>query len=229
MNRSPRADLWDLAWLAEDYFRGGFRRDHPQLAEAAGESRAAESDAGDSLTLVAEQVQGCVKCPLSAGRTLAVPGEGAERPLVVVVGEGPGAEEDRTGRPFVGPAGRYLDEWLSAVGLSRESNAFIANIVKCRPPGNRDPLPVETRACMGYLQRQIRLLSPRVILTVGRIAAQILLGASTGIGALRGKVYTWEGIPLVPTYHPSAVLRDQSLRRPVWDDLKRLRTLLPDE
>jgi uracil-DNA glycosylase family 4 len=157
-----------------------------------------------------------------------VPGEGTSRPRVLVVGEGPGFEEDRSGRPFVGPAGRYLDKWLQAIGLDRGTNCFIANIVKCRPPGNRDPLPEESAACLPYLQRQIALLQPRAILTVGRISTQILVGRSVGIGELRGQRYTYRGIPLVATYHPSAVLRNQSLRKPVWEDLKLLRSVLGD-
>jgi uracil-DNA glycosylase family 4 len=143
------------------------------------------------------------------------------------VGEGPGFEEDRSGRPFVGPAGQYLDTWLAAIGLDRRRNAYIANIVKCRPPGNRDPLPEESAACLPYLQRQVALLRPRAILTVGRIATQVLTGRSEGIGQLRGSLHSYQGIPLVGTYHPSAVLRDKErLRAPVWEDLKRLRSLL---
>jgi DNA polymerase len=145
---------------------------------------------------------------------------------VLVVGEGPGAEEDATGRPFVGKAGQYLDRWLKAIDLDRGSNCFIANIVKCRPPGNRDPLPEESAACLPYLQEQIAILSPRAILVVGRIAAQVLTGHAAGIGDLRARQHTFGDLPLVATYHPSAVLRDSSLRAPVWEDLKRLSALL---
>ncbi len=160
-----------------------------------------------------------------------MPGEGSERPLVMVVGEGPGAEEDRTGRPFVGPAGQYLDEWLAAVRigeepLSRRTNAYIANVVKCRPPGNRDPQPDEAAACLGYLRRQIALLRPRALLAVGRTAARYLLGIESGVGAARGRTWQFDSIPAIVTYHPSAVLRDRSLRRPVWEDLKALKALL---
>jgi DNA polymerase len=158
-------------------------------------------------------------------RTRTVPGEGSLDPPVLFVGEGPGEEEDRTGRPFVGAAGRYLDKWIAAAGLDRRA-CFIANCVKCRPPQNREPHPDEIGACLPYLERQIAALTPRVIVCLGRIAAQALLGTSTGVGALRGKVHERGGIPLVATYHPSAVLRDQSLRAPVWEDLKRLKVLL---
>jgi DNA polymerase len=147
-------------------------------------------------------------------------------PRVLVVGEGPGAEEDATGRPFVGKAGQYLDRWLKAIDLDRKVNCFIANIVKCRPPGNRDPLPEESAACLPYLREQIAILQPKAILAVGRIAAQVLTGRAAGIGELRSRQYTFGDIPLVVTYHPSAVLRDRSLRAPVWEDLKRLNALL---
>jgi DNA polymerase len=156
-----------------------------------------------------------------------VPGAGALDPKVMVIGEGPGAEEDRRGEPFVGRAGQYLDRWLDAIGIKRETNAFIGNIVKCRPPGNRDPKPDESDACIGYLKEQIEIIRPATILAVGRIASGILIGSTGGIGSLRGKTYSYQGIPLVPTYHPAAVLRNPELRKPVWDDLQRLETLFP--
>jgi DNA polymerase len=143
----------------------------------------------------------------------------------MVIGEAPGEEEDLRGEPFVGPAGKYLDRWLEAVGLSRERNVYIANIVKCRPPENRDPSPEETAACMPYLLRQVRIVRPESVLALGRVAAQNLLGTGEGIGRLRGRPGTWQGLPFLATYHPSAVLRDPQLRRPVWEDMKMLRDL----
>jgi DNA polymerase len=125
----------------------------------------------------------------------------------------------------VGRAGQYLDRWLTAIGLDRKSNCFIGNIVKCRPPGNRDPLPEESTACLPYLECQITILRPKAILTVGRIATQILCDRTEGIGQLRGKELEYRGIPLVATYHPSAVLRNTQLRAAVWADLKRLKAL----
>ena len=153
---------------------------------------------------------------------------GVESPDVMVVGEGPGADEDAQGLPFVGKAGQYLDKWLDAIQLSRHTNCFIGNVVKCRPPMNRDPQPDEIAACLPYLERQIALLKPRFILTVGRISSSVLTGQEAGIGRLRGRTYSFHGIPLIPTYHPSAVLRDPSLRRPVWDDLRRLKAELEE-
>jgi DNA polymerase len=224
------SELYRLLNLAEDYVLDGFRHEHPPLEPEAGPVTPA-SDAREveppevRLRRIAEEVAGCTRCALHERRRRTVPGEGAAAPLVMVIGEGPGADEDRSGRPFVGRAGQYLDRWLTAVGLDRKSNCFIGNIVKCRPPGNRDPLPEEAESCLPYLRLQIEILKPRAILTVGRIATQILCSRSEGIGQLRGRELEYQGIPVVATYHPSAVLRNTDLRSAVWQDLKRLRGL----
>lgn len=144
----------------------------------------------------------------------------------MVIGEGPGAEEDLQGRPFVGRSGQLLDKMLAAVSLSRTVNVFIANIVKCRPPGNRDPQPEESEACAGYLAAQIAYIKPKAILALGRIASRNLLATNEGITRLRGRFFDYRGIPLMPTYHPSALLRDENLKRPAWEDLKRFREKL---
>ena len=187
---------------------------------------------GDSLNAIASNIAACESCGLAATRTLVVPGEGAGRPLVMVIGEGPGADEDRTGRPFVGKAGQLLDKMLDSIGLSRKENCFIGNMVKCRPPGNRDPGPDEIAACYPYLERQITLLRPQIILCAGRVAAQNLLKTSTGINALRGEIMELKigktSIPVLCTFHPSAILRDDFLKRPAWEDLKLLRSFLDD-
>jgi DNA polymerase len=201
-----------------------------QNAQSAKAAQSAETaqDAEAALLALNGAVRACRACGLSATRTGAVPGEGAARPLLLVVGEGPGADEDATGRPFVGRAGQLLDKMLASIGLSRETNCFIANVVKCRPPHNRDPDPAEIAACRPFLNRQIELLRPKAILCAGRFAAQTLLATTEGIGKLRGRFFgsgTGDGaeIPLLPTYHPSALLRDESLKRPAWEDLKLLR------
>jgi DNA polymerase len=160
-----------------------------------------------------------------------VPGEGVEKPLVLVIGEGPGADEDATGRPFVGPAGQLLDKMLAAINLSRDTNAFIANIVKCRPPGNRDPLPEERAACIHFLEGQIEALSPRYILCVGKVAAQTMLQNDWTIGSMRGRFFEYRSpggavFPLTTTYHPSYLLRSPEQKRPAWEDLKKLRAAL---
>jgi DNA polymerase len=181
---------------------------------------------GDSLEAIAAEVRACSACRLCEGRKNAVPGAGVPRPLVLVVGEGPGAEEDERGEPFVGAAGKLLDKMLAAIDLSRGTNAYIANVVKCRPPMNRDPAPDEQAACARFLTRQIALLRPRMILSLGRIASHALLSASEPITRMRGRVFDFRGIPLVASYHPSALLRDESLKRPAWEDLKGLRERL---
>lgn len=220
-----RKKLYALVNDFSDYLQGGIRGDHPDLVQRtkASGSRAC------SLEEIADEIRVCTACPLHFRRTQAVPGEGVLDPLVMVIGEGPGGEEDKSGRPFVGRAGQYLDKWLKALELTREKDVFIGNIVKCRPPKNRDPLPEESSACIPYLHRQMEILRPKSILTVGRISSQILLNSDFGIGQLRGKVYTFHSIPLVPTYHPSGVLRNPSLRAAVWEDLKLLRTVYDHE
>lgn len=178
-----------------------------------------------SLDELGAVAAGCRACALCEGRTQVVFGEGNPRAAVMVVGEAPGAEEDRTGRPFVGRAGKLLDLFLASIGCPRES-VYICNVLKCRPPGNRNPRPEEIEACSGYLVRQVELVDPAVILAVGTFPAQTLLGSGEPIGRLRGRVHDYGGRPLVPTYHPAAVLRNPSWIRPVWEDLQRLREVL---
>lgn len=169
---------------------------------------------------LAAAVHGCRRCELCESRTQAVFGVGDRRARLMIVGEAPGAEEDRQGEPFVGRAGRLLNAMLCAVGLDRE-RVFIANILKCRPPGNRDPQPAEVAQCMPYLRRQIELISPALILCVGRIAAQNLLATDTPIGRLRGSLHRLEtGVPVIVTYHPAYLLRSPGEKRKAWEDLK---------
>jgi len=167
-----------------------------------------------------KKVAGCVACPLHQGRTQTVFGVGNESADWLVVGEAPGAEEDRLGEPFVGRAGHLLDEMLKALGQSRET-AYIANILKCRPPNNRDPQPEEAATCAPYLERQIDLVNPRIILAVGRIAAQNLLSTDTPIGRMRGRVFHFgpREVPVVVTYHPAYLLRRPSEKGKAWRDL----------
>lgn len=190
------------------------------------ERRSAAAAADDSAPALLdwsglqETVAVCTRCPLHKGRTQTVFGVGNRTADWMVIGEAPGAEEDRRGEPFVGKAGRLLDEMLRAVGLDRDS-VFIANILKCRPPNNRDPAAEEASACRGYLDRQIELLRPRLILAVGRIAAQQLLGTDAPLGRLRGQVHEMKGseIPVIVTYHPAYLLRSPTQKRKAWQDL----------
>jgi uracil-DNA glycosylase len=183
-------------------------------------------DTSDTIEQIAQEIKVCRNCQLWEKRTNTAPGEGVLQPLVLVIGEGPGEEEDRQGRPFVGRAGQLLDKMLDSIGLSRKTNCFIANVVKCRPPFNRNPYPEETAACAQFLQRQITLLKPKFILVLGAIAAQSLLKTTDSIGKTRGKFTEFEvgdmKIPLIATYHPAALLRDEEKKRPTWEDLKLL-------
>ena len=168
------------------------------------------------------EVAACTKCPLHATRIQGVLGVGDPRAQWLVVGEAPGAEEDRQGEPFVGRAGQLLDAMLRAIGLARGANVYIANVLKSRPPGNRDPKPEEVSACLPYLARQIALIRPRLILAVGRIAAQNLLATDAPLGRLRGRVHHFGELntPLIVTYHPAYLLRAPAEKRKAWDDLK---------
>ena len=178
-----------------------------------------------TLDDVARTVRECTRCPLYKTATHGVPGEGNPNADFVVVGEAPGAEEDATGRPFVGASGQLLTRILSAINLARE-DVFICNVVKHRPPGNRNPAPNEVEACSPYLVRQLELVRPKVILTVGNFAAQTLLNTKLGIGKLRGQVHLYRGVPLVATYHPAALLRNPAWKRPTWEDVQLARRLL---
>jgi uracil-DNA glycosylase family 4 len=168
------------------------------------------------------EVAVCVKCALATTRTRTVFGVGNPRADWLVIGEAPGAEEDRQGEPFVGAAGKLLDAMLQAIGLSRAENVFVANMLKCRPPGNRDPKPEELSSCMPYLLRQVAAIRPKLILAVGRIAAQNLLATDTALGRLRGRVHAFGpfSTPLIVTYHPAYLLRSPGEKRKAWEDLK---------
>ena len=172
-----------------------------------------------------EEVLHCRRCPLHLTRTQGVLGVGPKRTDWLVIGEAPGAEEDRRGEPFVGAAGQLLDAMLRAIGLDRTRNVYIANILKSRPPGNRDPKPEEVAACLPYLRRQIALVQPKIMLAVGRIAAQNLLGTEAPLGRLRGQVHRFGDTPLVVTYHPAYLLRTPADKRKAWEDLKFARSV----
>ncbi len=164
-------------------------------------------------------IAACTACGLCRSRQHAVPGVGLEGARWLVIGEAPGAEEDRQGEPFVGQAGKLLDNMLAAIGLKRGEAVYIANVLKCRPPGNRNPEPAEVAACRPYLERQIALLQPKMILALGRFAALTLLDSDATIASLRGRVHSRQGIPLVVTYHPAYLLRNLPDKAKAWEDL----------
>ncbi len=178
----------------------------------------AQPDA-DSLDALGDSAEGCTLCRLSEKRSSVVFGEGHPDAQLMFVGEAPGAEEDRTGRPFVGQAGKLLDAMIFAMGFER-SAVYIANVVKCRPPGNRDPEEDEMTACAAYLDRQIELIKPRVLVALGKPASHRLTGTSKAMGAMRGRWASYRGIPLMPVFHPAYLLRQPKLKREAWADLK---------
>jgi DNA polymerase len=193
-------------------------------AEAQPDPSGQDEDAWNALRT---EILSCTKCSLHETRTQGVVGVGPHRTDWMVIGEAPGAEEDRKGEPFVGRAGQLLDAMLRAIGLDRGTSVYIANVLKSRPPGNRDPKPEEVAACLPYLMRQIALLRPRLMLAVGRIAAQNLLSTDIPLGRLRGKVHYFGELntPLIVTYHPAYLLRTPADKRKAWEDLKFARSV----
>ncbi|MGE0554809.1 MAG: uracil-DNA glycosylase [Gemmatimonadales bacterium] len=177
------------------------------------------------LAAIAKAVAACKACFLAQGRTNTVPGEGNPEARLLLVGEGPGQTEDQTGRPFVGRAGELLNDILKAIGFAREE-VFICNVVKCRPPQNRKPLPDEMSTCMPFLEAQIDLVRPKVILALGATAAEALLKVRRSLSELRTKVHSYRGVPLVVTYHPAALLRNPNWKKPTWDDVRIARQLV---
>ena len=184
-----------------------------------------ELSALETIDAVAERIRTTYCCGLCPGRTNAVPGVGNPNAKMVLVGEGPGATEDAQGLPFVGQAGTLLNGILEAIEVPRDS-VYITNIVKCRPPQNRKPLPDEIAACIPYLHRQLEIIRPKVIVALGSTAAEAMLGVRKSLGELRGKVHTYNGIPLIVTYHPAALLRNPNWKKPTWDDVRIARQLL---
>jgi len=199
-------------------------------SSAAEESQESEQSAvkpseDSPLDEIARLVRACQNCPLSATRTNAVPGEGNHSARLVFIGEAPGGDEDRLGRPFVGRAGQLLDRMITALGLSR-GQVYIGNVLKCRPPENRDPLPEEMKACAPYLDRQLDIIKPLVIVALGRFSAQYLMGSTVTIGRLRGQKGSRGNAVIIPTYHPAACLRFPEYKKYVWEDLQKAQQIL---
>ncbi len=175
--------------------------------------------AADSLGLIAAELEGCQRCKLCQARKTIVLGEGNPRARLVFVGEGPGEQEDLQGRPFVGKAGQLLDRMIEAIGLKR-SDVYIANVVKCRPPGNRNPEPDEIESCSPYLFRQLEHLRPEIVVALGKFSAQTLLQTEEKITRLRGRFHAFRGVKLMPTWHPAYLLRNPDAKREAWHDLQ---------
>ncbi len=226
---------------------GPAREDSPELTEADHEvvesvehTRAVPaSPAVDSTSLddlispevaldeVRVEALACTRCRLAETRQTVVFGEGSPTAPVMFVGEGPGADEDEQGQPFVGRAGQLLTKIIEAIQLRRE-DVYIANVLKCRPPANRDPRPDEVACCIGYLKRQIAAIRPVVICTLGSHAARAVLGVTRGVTSLRGRAHSWQGVKVVPTWHPAYLLRNPAAKRETWDDIRLVRRLIDE-
>ena len=228
----PRSQVADIARQARELLGqvresrwpgleppAGQRLSPPAAKPASAPGRREETSPWSSLEEIAQVVSSCTKCPLHATRTRTVPGEGAMKARLMFIGEAPGADEDRLGRPFVGAAGQLLDKMIGAMGLSRDQ-VFIANTLKCRPPGNRDPQEDEVAACLPFLRAQIVLIRPEVICSLGRHATHALLERKDPLGRLRGKFFDYRGTPLLPTFHPSYLLRTPADKTAAWKDLQ---------
>jgi len=199
----------------------------PPGREPARTAQSSAQDPAQSLRALGQEASGCTACGLSEGRQTVVFGSGSPEADLMFIGEGPGAEEDRQGLPFVGPAGNLLTQIIEAIDLKREE-VYIANVVKCRPPRNRDPQPDEVAACRHFLDGQIERVRPRVIVALGRVAAQTLLGLDSALGRMRGSWHSVHGVPTRVTYHPAALLRNASYKRPTWEDMQIVRDRLAE-
>ena len=203
----------------------------PDTVSAAGEASGDERRsriATLTLDALVDDIAGCTACALCKTRRMTVPGVGDPRAQWMFVGEAPGADEDSQGEPFVGAAGQLLDNMLVALGLARTENVYIANVLKCRPPNNRTPEPAEAFACAPYLDRQIELIAPRLIVALGRSAAGRLLNTDAPVSSLRNRVHRYRGTPLIVTYHPAYLLRTPADKAKAWEDLLFARRTLRD-
>lgn len=198
-----------------------------EIARLAASGSAAEIEALDALETVRRVANGCTRCRLHESRRNVVFADGSPDARVMCVGEAPGRHEDESGVPFVGRAGKLLDQLLLSVGLPREE-VYICNVLKCRPPQNRNPQEDEIERCSPFLRRQVALVRPEVVVTFGTFAARTLLGLRESLGRMRGRTHLYEGVPLVATYHPAALLRNPNWIRPTWEDLQRVRQVLKE-
>ena len=194
------------------------------VAATSADARTGASTA-ERLARLAQEVEACRRCPLYRTRTHAVVSDGSPAAKLVFIGEAPGRDEDLQGKPFVGAAGQLLTKMIQAMGLKR-ADVYICNVLKDRPPGNRTPLPEEVDACFPFLQEQLAIIRPKVICTLGAVATKALLGPHVSITKVRGEVRDYQGIPLVPTFHPAYLLRNPPAKKFAWEDLKRVKKLL---
>ena len=237
MDNTISKDFWELLNLTEDFYKTGFKKKHTETYKLKIHNKNANNtERKILLNNIHKDIAECKKCSLYMSRKNTVPGKGCLDPFVMLIGECPGEEEDVSGFPFVGKSGEYLDKWLAAIKISpyerelkRNEDIFITNMIKCHPSGNREPEEDESDACLNFLKKQIKIIKPKIILTISHLAIQTLLKTSLGMNELRGKVHNYLGTPLIATYHPKAVLLNSSLRGPVWEDLKLLKSVLNDD
>lgn len=225
-NQTPLQSFYEIREDLKAYLRYMKRLGNPGVVLSQDSLRILDQwnkgGGAETLDMIRTDLGTCRRCKLNKGRKHIVFGAGNPEAKLVFVGEGPGHEEDIQGQPFVGQAGQLLTRILRAINLRRE-DVYICNIIKCRPPGNRNPEPDEIAACIPFLHRQLRAIGPRLICALGTFAAQTLLGTKTPISRLRGRFYVYEGIHLLPTYHPAFLLRNASKKPEVWEDMKKLR------
>jgi uracil-DNA glycosylase len=200
-------------------------RSRPTFEPSAQPSSAEARQGRGPLGPIRAELGDCTRCGLHESRKNLVFGVGSETAELVIIGEAPGQNEDLTGEPFVGRSGQLLTRMLGAIGLRRDQ-VYICNVIKCRPPNNRDPSPEEVATCSPFLIRQVQAIDPRVVMTVGKFASQRLLGLDESMGRMRGQTHDWEGLPVVPSYHPAYLLRNPAAKRQAWEDLLRVRALL---
>ena len=231
MTKDDKLLIYNLLKKADCFVNGYERKcfatepvfeDDNIMPQADGQRQMSEQKHSGGMTMeqLNNKIYRCTRCGLARTRNNVVPGEGVPHPDVFVIGEGPGYDEDMQGHPFVGKAGMLLDKMLNAIDLDRHTNCFIGNIVKCRPPENRNPFPDEQDSCFPFLEAQIHILKPKMILCLGKVSIEKIMGQKISITAKHGVFYEYNGIPVMATYHPSALLRNQELKRPAWEDLK---------
>src|SRR5688500_6158963 len=219
------SELYLDTMTASEFIR---RLNNPESARDSFRPVADSSNVSTALRVIQENAGACTACSLHGTRTNPVFARGNPLSQLMVIGEAPGEEEDKTGEPFVGRAGKLLDVLLQAVGFPRDS-VYICNVLKCRPPGNRNPLPNEVESCSGILRSQIDAITPKALLAVGKFAAQTLVQSEESIGRLRGQIHQYNGVPVVVTYHPAYLLRSPSATRVAWHDFQLLRSVLDDD
>lgn len=222
-NLLKTADAWNCGYVRSKFEQTPGFTDDQQVQEKVDSSKT-----GFTMQELEAKVLRCTRCSLARTRNNVVTGQGVENPLVLVIGEGPAMEDDIKATPFTGKTGALLDKMLSAIQLDRKSNCYITNIVKCRPPEDRRPFPDEISACISFLETQIHLLKPKMILCMGKSACEKLINQTVSIENIHGNFYEYNGIPVMPTYNPNDLLINQDLKRPAWEDLKKFKRKLDE-